>query len=135
MHVPYRKETHHLINKKTVEQMKRGAILINTSRGGVVDTDALLAGLETGKLAGAGLDVIEGEELVKEENALLHAPANVEKWQEIVRDHKIFRMDNVVYTPHNAFNSTEALQRIMDTSLENVRAASGELKNAGNRIV
>lgn len=120
LHVPYNQSTHHLINRETISMMKKGAILINTSRGGVVDTDALLEALETKKLGGAGLDVIEGEELIKEEHQLLHNNSNPEKLRAIYRDHKIFQLENVVFTPHNAFNSREALMRILDTTVENL---------------
>ncbi len=122
LHVPYNKYTHHLINKRNIKLMKKGAILINTSRGGIVDTNALLFALENKILGGAGLDVIEGEELIKEEKQLLHETGNVEKWRTIVRNHKIFRMENVVFTPHNAFNSKEALMRILDTTTENIKS-------------
>jgi|TARA_B100002003_G_C14109561_1_gene533664 D-lactate dehydrogenase len=121
LHIPYNKHTHHLINKKNIKTIKNGAILINTARGQIVDTDALLQALEKGILGGAGLDVIEGEELIKEEKQLLHETGNIDKWKTIVRDHKIFRMDNVVFTPHNAFNSKEALYRILDTTIENIQ--------------
>ncbi len=121
-HVPYNKHTHHMINKQTLKKMKKGVILINTARGGVVDTDALLYGLKKGIVGGAGLDVIEGEELIREEHELLHKTDNPKKWKTIVRDHKIFEMDNVVFTPHNAFNSKEALNRILDVTIENIGA-------------
>jgi D-lactate dehydrogenase len=122
LHVPYNKHTHHLINKKNIKKIKKGAILINTARGGVVDTNALLYALENKILAGAGLDVIEGEELIKEEHQLLHKTKNPEKWRTMVRNHRIFRMDNVVFTPHNAFNSKEALERILGTTSQNILA-------------
>jgi D-lactate dehydrogenase len=122
LHVPYNKYTHHLINKKNIRLVKQDSILINTARGAVIETDALLWALEKRLVGGAGLDVIEGEELIKEEKQLLHETGNIEKWQTIVRDHKIFRMDNVVFTPHNAFNSKEALYRILDTTIENIRS-------------
>jgi D-lactate dehydrogenase len=122
LHVPYNKHTHHLINKDNIREFKKGAILINTSRGAVVDTDALHQALKTRKIGGAGLDVIEGEEYIKEENELLESGRNPQKWRAIVRDHKIFDMDNVVFTPHNAFNSKEALIRILDVTIENIQA-------------
>jgi len=122
IHVPHNAYTHHLINKRSVNKIKKGAILINTARGAIVDTNALLYALDNNILGGAGLDVIEGEELVKEEKQLLHETGNTNKWRQIVRDHKIFRMDNVVFTPHNAFNSKEALFRIIDTTLENINS-------------
>ena len=122
LHVPYNKQTHHLINKNNIMKVKKGAILINTARGSIVDTDALLYALEKKILGGAGLDVIEGEELIKEEDELLHKSTNQEKWRTVVRDHKIFMMDNVVFTPHNAFNSREASIRILDTTIENIKS-------------
>ncbi|MBL7055312.1 hydroxyacid dehydrogenase [Candidatus Woesearchaeota archaeon] len=120
LHVPHNKHTHHLIDKKNIAKMKEGAILINTSRGQIVDTDALLQALETKHLSGAGLDVIEGEESIKEEHELLHRSKNTQKLGDIITAHKIFDMDNVVFTPHNAFNSSEALMRILDTTSENI---------------
>ena len=72
LHVPYNKNTHHLINKKTIKLIKRGAFLINTARGGVVDTEALIEALDKKILAGVGLDVLEGEKLIKEEKQLLY---------------------------------------------------------------
>jgi len=122
LHVPYNKQTHHLINKNNIKKIKKGAILINTARGAVVDTDAMYSALRTKRLRGAGLDVIEGEELVKEEHELLDNKKNSKKWKAIVRDQNIFDMDNVVFTPHNAFNSKEALIRILDVTIENIYA-------------
>ncbi len=132
LHVPYNKYTHHLINMETIKLVKKGAILINTSRGSNINTEALLFGLENKILSGAGIDVIEGEELISEEKQLLHDSCNPEKWKTIMRDHKIFRMDNVVFTPHNAFNSREALIRILDTTIENIQ--SSENKNPINIV-
>ncbi|RME14892.1 MAG: hydroxyacid dehydrogenase [Bdellovibrio sp.] len=122
LHVPYNKHTHHLINKKNIKKIKKGAILINTSRGAVVDTDALYEALKSKRLRGAGLDVIEGEEIIKEEHQLLHNKQNLRKWRTIIRNHKIFNMENVVFTPHNAFNSEEALLRILDTTADNIKS-------------
>ncbi|MEK6885381.1 MAG: NAD(P)-dependent oxidoreductase [Nanoarchaeota archaeon] len=131
LHVPYNKFTHHLINEEKISLMKRGVILINTARGGIIDTTALLWALEKRIIGGLGLDVIEGEHLIQEEKQLLHESDNVDKWKEIVRAHRIFRMDNVVFTPHNAFNSKEALTRILDATIENIKLVN---KKHGNRI-
>jgi D-lactate dehydrogenase len=70
LHVPYFESTHHLMNKDTFKLVKKGAILINTSRGAIVDTEALIEALDNKTLAGAGLDVVEGEELIREEKQL-----------------------------------------------------------------
>lgn len=122
LHAPYLPATHHLMNRERLQQIKCGALLVNTSRGALVDTDALIEALDTGQLGGAGLDVLEGEELIKEEHELLHAPQATEALQALVRRSVLLKKDNVVLTPHNAFNSREALQRILDTTIENVHA-------------
>jgi len=122
LHVPYVPQTHHLINRARLAQLKHGALLINTARGQLVDTDALLEALDNGILGGAGLDVLEGEELIQEEHALLHQQQSAETLRTLVRTHLLFKRDNVVFTPHNAFNSREALQRILDTTIANIQA-------------
>jgi D-lactate dehydrogenase len=121
LNMPYRAELRHFMNAARFSLMKRGALFINTARGGLVDTDALLAALESGQVGGAGLDVIEGEEFISEEKQLLYQPQSAEKLKALVRNHIIFRRDNVIFTPHNAFNSQEALERILDTTVENIR--------------
>ena len=78
LHCPLNAATHHLLGREQFAKMKRGSLVINTARGGLVDTDALVEALESGKLAGAGLDVLEGEELIKEEKQLLQRPVEVE---------------------------------------------------------
>jgi D-lactate dehydrogenase len=133
LNVPLLPTTYHLINRERLAQVKRGAILINTSRGGVVDTDALLWALDEGILAGAGLDVIEGEEVIAEEKQLLAMPGVEEKLRMAVRVHLLLQRENVVFTPHIAFNSREALERILDTTIANVRAfLAGQPQNVVN---
>ncbi len=122
LHAPYNRHTHHLINRDTISHMKRGAILINTSRGGLVDTATLLQALDDGTLAGAGLDVLEGEETIYEESALLRDAVNPERLRIAIQNHLILKKSNVVFTPHNAFNSQEALERILQTTAENIAA-------------
>ena len=130
LHAPYNRHTHHLINGDNIDLIKRGAVLVNTSRGGLVDTEALLTALDRGILAGAGLDVLEGEETVIEESALLADTANPERLRQAIQNHVILKKPNVVFTPHNAFNSQEALERILDTTAENIRAfAAGTARN------
>jgi len=120
LHTPYNEFTHHLINKDTIKQIKKGAILINTSRGAVVDTEALIEALDKKILSGAGLDVLEGEELIKEEKQLLTDPQKAEVFGQIIKDHILLNKDNVVFTPHIAFYTQEALERILDTTIENI---------------
>lgn len=130
LHLPHIPATHHLINRDRLARMKRGALLINTARGHLVDTDALVEALDNGTLGGAGLDVLEGEEFITEEKALLHKTESLEALQAVVRNNLLLKRDNVVFTPHNAFNSREALYRILDTTIANIRAwRAGESLN------
>ena len=130
LHVPYMKATHHLMNKDTFKLVKKGAILINTARGSIVDTEALIDALDKKILAGAGLDVFEGEEVIKEEKQLLYEPKNLEVLASLVKDHILLSKDNVVFTPHIAFYSKEALERILETTVENIAAfVSGKPQN------
>ena len=121
LHVPENKNTHHLIDKKAFDRMKKGAIIINTARGSIIDTDALIDALEKHKIAGAGLDVLEGEELIKEEKQLLYDTKKLEQLQELVKDNLILSKDNVVFTPHIGFYSQEALERILHTTIMNIK--------------
>jgi len=135
LHVPYMKQTHHLIDAKAIRKMKKGALIINTARGGIIDTPALVDALESGKLAGAGLDVLEGECEIKEEASVLKKEykATCGQLTTLLEDHALMKMENVIITPHNAFNSKEALQRILDTTIQNIVSfAKGK---AQNRVV
>jgi D-lactate dehydrogenase len=122
LHVPATPETYHLINKERIQKMKKGALLINTARGTIVDTEAVLHALDENHLGGAGLDVIEGEEFVKEESALLRMPPAEDTLRHVVQAHLLTKRENVVFTPHIAFNSKEAVQRILQTTLENLKS-------------
>ena len=133
LHAPLTSDNYHLINRQTLAMMKRGALLINTARGGLVDTDALIWALDQGVLAGAGLDVLEGEELIQEEKQLLAASAAEEKLRAVLRQHLLLRREDVVVTPHIAFYSHEALARIVDTTVENIHGyLAGRPRNVVN---
>ncbi len=123
IHAPYLPSTHHLINMDNIKKVKKGAILVNTARGALVDTAALVWALDQGILQGAGLDVLEEEGALYEEIELLSR--GFPKDQDIatiLRNHILIARDDVIITPHNAFNTTEALQRIVDTTIENIQA-------------
>lgn len=122
LHVPYTKETHHLINSQNISKIKKGALLINTSRGGVVETEALVKALSDGNLGGAGLDVLEEEGVVQDERQfLLYGRPDEHNLKTILANHVLIDMPNVIITPHNAFNTKEALQRILDTDIANIK--------------
>ncbi len=131
LHVPYTKATHHMINRKNIKLIKKGAILINTSRGPVVETDALIEALDKGILSGVGLDVVEGEEVIKEEKELLYKPEKIKKLATLGKLRLLVERENVVFTPHIAFYSKEALQRIINTTIENIKSfLEGNVKNS-----
>lgn len=124
LHCPLTSETHHMIDRKSISKMKKGAILINTSRGGLVDSIALLGALKTGRLGGAALDVYE------EEAGLFYEDQSYR----IVQDDIIARLislPNVLVTSHQAFLTKEALSNIAETTMDNITSyiKDGELKN------
>ncbi|MBI3996028.1 MAG: hydroxyacid dehydrogenase [Candidatus Omnitrophica bacterium] len=125
LHLPDMPSTHHLMDRAKFQMMKRGALFINTARGGLVDTDALVWALDQRIVGGAGLDVLEGEELVKEERQLLSKDFSKEKLATALRNHILLHRENVVITPHIAFDSKEALQRILETTVANMVAFLG----------
>ncbi len=121
LHCPYNPSTHHLINYKNMEKLKAGVVLVNTARGAIVETEALLEALNKGIIAYAGLDVLEEEVGVKAEMELLSGKVsrNVDL-KKVLANHLLLNRDNVLITPHNAFNSQEALKRILGTTIENI---------------
>jgi len=104
LHAPYTKENHHLINKENISLFKKGAYLINTARGELVETEALEKALKDGSIAGAGLDVLEGEKVYKKGDNI-----------------PMLEWPNVLMTPHVAFNTREAEARILQTTVENIQ--------------
>lgn len=120
LHVPLNKNTEHMINSESISKFKKGSLLINTARGGLINTDDLIKAIDDKIILGAGLDVIEGEELLVEEN-IFNSP--IEKAAKLIVNSKILLdNENVVITPHNAFNSVEAVNRIINTTIENITA-------------
>lgn len=118
LHVPLNKHTAHMINKETIFKMKDGVVIINTARGGLINNSDLIDALESRKVYGAGLDVLEGEEFLFEET-LSNSP--IENAAKIIVESKLLSdKPNVVITPHNAFNSIEAVERIIDTTVDNI---------------
>jgi D-lactate dehydrogenase len=131
IHAPYNESTHHLINSESISKMKKGVYLVNTARGGIIDTKALVDGLESGTIAGVALDVLEEEGTIEDEMSFFKAggrvPKNIdgeapETLETIIRNHILMRMPNVLITPHNAFNTEEALRRILNVTIQNIIA-------------
>jgi D-lactate dehydrogenase len=124
LHAPLVPATVHLINEQTIALMKKGVMLINTSRGGLVDTQAVIGAVKTAKIGYLGLDVYEEEtELFFEDFSL-----------EVISDDVFSRLltfPNVVITGHQGFLTREALQHIAQTTLENFVefASTGTCRN------
>lgn len=134
LHAPAVKETFHLLHKKRLMLMKPTAYLINTARGTLIDTLALLETLAAGRIAGVGLDVLEEECTIREERQLLSAIFNQQcDLKTMLADHMLLEHPKVIITPHNAFNSHEALERILATTVENIQAwATGQPINVAS---
>lgn len=124
LHCPLNQSTYHLIDKDSISKMKNSAFLINTSRGALIDSEALLEGLMNEKLGGACLDVYEEEvDLFYEDNS-----------QKIIKDDILMRLicqPNVIVTSHQGFLTREALENIAGTTLENVSSyfSDGDLQH------
>jgi D-lactate dehydrogenase len=130
LHLPLNEETFHFLNKDTIAMMKEGAVVINTARGALIDTQALTAALSSGHLGGAGLDVLEEESLIREEAQLLLDNLPRERLATMLREQILLRLKNVIVTPHCAFNSRESLERLAKATVENIEAfAAGKPQN------
>lgn len=112
LHVPLSADTYHMIGREQIKAMKQGAFLINTARGGLVDTDALIEALENGKLGGAALDVLEGEE------GLFYFDCT----QKPIDNPFLLRlqkMPNVIITPHTAYYTGQVLRDTVEKTILN----------------
>ena len=122
LHVPYSKSTHHLINRKNIRLMKKGAYLINTSRGPVLETEALIEAIKEGRLAGVALDTFEGEEVWIEEELIIARPdISATLLKKALESFHLLHWENAILTPHNAYNTKEAIHRILTTTIENIK--------------
>ncbi len=130
LHVPLLPTTRHLINKRNIKLMKPGSYLINTARGALIDPEALFLALQSKHLAGAGLDVLEDEEMIQDEEKIFSGACADCDIRTNLMNNLIIDHPNVIVTPHNAFNSTEALERIIVATAENIKNfIAGEPKN------
>ncbi|WP_312640884.1 2-hydroxyacid dehydrogenase [Hydrogenoanaerobacterium sp.] len=115
LHCPLTKETHHIICEQMLAQMKDGVYIINTSRGALIDSEALLEAIKSGKVGGAALDVYE------EESDLFYEDfSNTNISDDVLA--RLISMHNVLITSHQAFLTDEALQNIAETTLQNLKA-------------
>jgi len=150
LHISLSKRTHHLLNEKTLASCKEGVLIINTARGALIDTNALIKALDSGQVGGAGLDVLEDERSMQLETMHLigqqivnrlqsgvtaseareHSSRRMDELQGLIRNQQLLARSNVIFTPHIAFNSVEAIDRINMGTVENIRAfAKGKPQN------
>lgn len=113
LHLPLFTQTHHLIDSAAIEKMREGVMLINTSRGGLVDARALIDGLKSGKVGAAGLDVYE-----EEAGIFFHDVSDQVLTDDVLA--RLLTFNNVVVTSHQGFLTHEALANIADTTLQSV---------------
>jgi len=150
LHVPLTPSTFHLFNREAFAKCRRGLILINTARGPIIDSEALVDALDSGIVAGAGLDVLEDERVMRKKAAniltqqiiehlqesfapvepLGNDPARISEVRSLMHNSKLVGHPNVIVTPHIAFNSQEAIARINRITVDNIHAfLSGAPRN------
>lgn len=122
LHTPLTADTHHLLNRRRIEQLRPGAFVVNTGRGALLDTEALVAALESGGLGGAALDVLEGEE------GIFYAdrrdrPIESELWA------RLQTLPNVLISPHTAYYTDHALSDTVENSIINCRKFEGRTRH------
>ena len=115
LHCPLTDQTYHMINQESIAQMKKGVLLINTSRGGLVDTSALIAGIRDLRFHGVGLDVYEEED----DNVFENREDDILRSSVVAR---LLSFPNVVVTSHQGFLTAEALDAIAKTTLQNAQS-------------
>lgn len=122
LHSPLTKENHHLLSNELFEVMKKGVYIVNTARGELIDTKALIVALDTNKVAACALDVVEGEELLNERCKITDV-AHREPQQLLEESffiNSLLSHPRVILTPHIAYNTLEAVERINTTTTENI---------------
>jgi D-lactate dehydrogenase len=117
IHLPLNDHTRHVISTKEFNSMKKGVVLLNVSRGELIDDKAFIKALDNRIIKFAGIDVIEGECLLnKKMSSLKEEDKKIVKEDKIILNHK-----NVLISPHNAFNTIEAKKRILNTTIQNIK--------------
>ena len=131
LHSPLTKDNFHMFDKEIFAIMKPSSILINTARGELVDTQALYNALSEKKIAGAGLDVLESEDTLTDVEYLVDiGRMSPQALQKTVLNNRLMKLDNVIITPHIAYDTNEAINRILNTAIDNINAfVEGKIQN------
>lgn len=122
LHMPLTEENYHMIDGAAISKMKKGVLIINTARGPLIDTAALIRGIESEQIGGAGLDTVEGEE------GICHTDLKTK----ISNKHNIFylkQFPNVMYTPHVGFYTQEAVYQMIESAFEGIRLSESGTEN------
>jgi D-lactate dehydrogenase len=141
LHVPLTPTTRHMINRDALALCRPGVLLINTARGGLIESGALIEALDAGQVAGVGLDVLEDERVFRggatqilsekiaervrsSAGAIIRETSaqRVSEFSKLVAHHRLLNRPEVVLTPHVAFNSHEAMERLNGITVENINA-------------
>ena len=131
LHSPLTKNNYHMINEESIKKMKQSAVIINTARGELIDSQALYSALNSGKIKAAGLDVLEFEESLSNPDAL----TDIERLSDYslkktILNTRLLKLDNVIVTPHIAYDTIEAVTRILNTTMANINAfCNGKIQN------
>ncbi len=131
IHAPLTKENYHLIDEKKFALMKETAIVINTARGEIIDTNALYKALSFGTIKGAGLDVLECEDVTNDKNFKFDMDyLDKKSIKQILLNHEITKLDNAIVTPHIAYDTEEAKERIRQITTKNIYSFfAGNIQN------
>ena len=114
---------YHLFNAKAFDRMKTGVVIVNTARGEIIDTQALYNAIIDGKIAGAGLDVLESEEILTDSDYLVDVGRmKIDILKKTVLNNSLLKLDNVIVTPHIAYDTKEAIDRILSMTMANIHA-------------
>ena len=134
IHAPITKDNYHMFNEDAFKKMKNTAIIINTGRGELIDSQALYNALISKEIAGAGLDVLEKEETITDFDYIVGIN-RLDKLtlEQTIINSRLFQLDNVIITPHTAYNSKEAIQRILNTTMNNI--SEFLLGNIQNKVI
>jgi D-lactate dehydrogenase len=122
LHVPLNKKTYHMINLETIDYIKQGAYVINTARGGLIETQALIKALSKGIISGAALDVIEQKCSTLDPLPLFFGQCTTEQRNSVLGNYYLIQHPRVLVSPHNAFNSAQADERLIKTTIENIES-------------
>ncbi len=121
LHLPLTSTTHHIINDETIRKMKKGVYIVNTARGELVDIIALYNNIISGQIGGAALDVIECDKVAMNDSPILTEDNCTICLTEALAAQKLLGMQNVIITPHIAYNTKESVEKLLSTTFNNIR--------------